>query len=859
MSVPQGRSSGSLSLGPAAGRRSDPSPALPGTQEAAGATGNPWNALWAMMIGFFMILVDSTIVAVANPSIMTELRTDYDAVIWVTSAYLLAYAVPLLVAGRLGDQFGPKNLYLIGLLVFTAASAWCGFAGTIEMLIAARVVQGLGAALLTPQTLSTITRIFPAYRRGVAMSVWGATAGVATLVGPLAGGVLVDHLGWQWIFFVNVPVGIVGLALAWWLVPVLPTHVHRFDLLGVLLSGAAMFLIVFALQEGQANGWAGWIWAMIAAGAAVMAGFVYWQAVNRSEPLVPLVIFRDRNFSLSNVGVAVIGFVVTAMIVPLMFYAQVVCDLSPTRAALLTAPMAIATGVLAPLVGRIVDRVHPRPVIGFGFSVLAVALTWLSIEMTPETPIWRLVLPITAMGASMAFIWSPLAATATRNLPPHLAGAGSGVYNTTRQIGAVLGSAGIAAFMTSRIAAEMPGAATRPEGQGASIELPEFLRAPFSAALSQSMLLPAFIALFGVVAALFLLSLARALNAPAPAPAPEAGRAAASLRDRSAAPTDILPVVDPDLVGDSAYRRQFRDAPAPVRSAAGDSGWFGGFYDDHGGDHGGDHGDEFRDDLRGWGPDHAAGLGHDYRDGYRDDNDDDDAYVEFTVSHEPDAHAEHEGAGYGPAGEDADEYGDFDEYGDLDEGDTEPLRTRVEHPRPAPAGTWHSAPVEAWHSLLDEESFEVPRAPAAEPIGFAHNGFHVDDSELFQPVAQHSEPTRRPAGAHDGAGDGFDRLASQIDSFAASFADLLRDQGGDPEAGSHSGAHPNAVGDGRARHERLDAPDAPDAPDATDAAPGQSRSKHRLSEVDNPRPGRHYRADSDDGVGYGRHTRRHPD
>ena len=173
-------------------------------------TPNPWNALWAMLVGFFMILVDATIVAVANPSIMAKLGADYDSVIWVTSAYLLAYAVPLLVAGRLGDRFGPKNLYLLGLTVFTAASLWCGLAGSIGMLIAARVVQGIGAALLTPQTLSTITRIFPPERRGVAMSVWGATAGVATLVGPLAGGVLVDGLGWQWIFFVNVPVGIIG-------------------------------------------------------------------------------------------------------------------------------------------------------------------------------------------------------------------------------------------------------------------------------------------------------------------------------------------------------------------------------------------------------------------------------------------------------------------------------------------------------------------------------------------------------------------------------------------------------------------------------------------------------------------------
>src|SRR5689334_6352476 len=250
-----------------------------------------------MLVGFFMILVDSTIVSVANPSIMTSLGASYDSVIWVTSAYLLAYAVPLLVAGRLGDQFGPKNLYLLGLTVFTAASLWCGLSNSIGMLIVARVVQGFGAALLTPQTLSTITRIFPAERRGVAMSLWGATAGVATLVGPLAGGVLVDGLGWQWIFFVNVPVGIIGFALAVWLVPAMPTTKQRFDLVGVALSGVGMFMIVFALQEGQSHHWAPWVWGMIAGGIGFMAAFLVWQSVNPHDPLVPLGIFGDRDFT----------------------------------------------------------------------------------------------------------------------------------------------------------------------------------------------------------------------------------------------------------------------------------------------------------------------------------------------------------------------------------------------------------------------------------------------------------------------------------------------------------------------------------------------------------------------------------
>lgn len=467
-----------------------------------------------MMVGRFMVLVDATIVVVANPTIMVKLNTDYDRVIWVTSAYLLAYVVPLLVAGRLGDRFGPKNLYLIGLAVFTAASLWCGLSGSIGMLIAARVVQGIGAALATPQSLSTITQIFPPERRGVALSVWGAVGAFATLVGPLAGGVLVAALGWQWIFLVNVPIGIVGFALALRLVPVLPTHPHQFDLVSVGLSGMGMFLIVFALQQGQPAGWAPWIWAMIVAGLGLMAVLVYWESVNTREPLIPLEIFGDRDFALCNFGAAVFFFIGTALPLVTMFYAQAVCGLSPLRSALLFAPTSIVAVLLSPGAGKIVDRSHPRPVIGFGFSVVTIALTWLSIEMSPATPIWRLVVPVIAIGLGIAFIWSPLTTTATRNLAPHLAGGASGVYIATQQLGAALGSAGMAAFMTSRIASAMPAHTAEvypPAAQGSpgtAIQLPEPLRAPFSVAMSQSMLLPASISLLGVVAALFMVGFA---------------------------------------------------------------------------------------------------------------------------------------------------------------------------------------------------------------------------------------------------------------------------------------------------------------------------------------------------------------
>jgi EmrB/QacA subfamily drug resistance transporter len=471
----------------------------------------PWGALWTMLLGYCMTLVDWTAVSVANPSIMAALHTDYAAVIWVTSAYLLGFAVPLMVAGRLGDQFGPKNLYLIGLAIFTAASLWCGLSASIQVLVAARVVQGVGAALLTPQTLAMITRIFPRERRGVATSVRGAVTGVATMAGPLVGGVLIDELDWQWIFFVNVPIGIIAFGLGVWLLPVLPTNRHRFDVIGVVLSGVGLLSIVFALQEVRSHNRGPWIWAAFVVGLAMMAAFVYWQSANKGEPLIPLRVFSDRNFSVSSIGVAVVAFVWTAMVLPVMFFAQTACGLSATRAALLTAPMAAATVVLAPFVGRIVDRSHPRRVIGAGFAVLAISLVWLSIEMTTATPIWRLLLPFTGAGVGMALLGAPLAATAIRNLPLELAGAGSGVFTTTRQVGSVLGSASMAALMDWLVIRQLPpivtGITVGTGGEGPEVAPLSAFRGEFATAMSQSILLPACGALLGVVAALFLAGL----------------------------------------------------------------------------------------------------------------------------------------------------------------------------------------------------------------------------------------------------------------------------------------------------------------------------------------------------------------
>jgi EmrB/QacA subfamily drug resistance transporter len=462
----------------------------------------PWPALFALVFGFFMILVDLTIVTVATPTIIDKLDASVNEVVWVSSAYMLAYAVPLLITGRLGDRFGSKYLYLIGLTIFTLSSLWCGLTSTIGMLILARVVQGLGASIMTPQTMAIITRIFPPAQRGSAMAVWGATAGVAMVVGPVLGGVLTDGLGWEWIFFINIPVGVVGFILALRLVPALPTHEHSFDWLGVALSGIGLFLLAFGIQEGHDKHWAGWIIAMIVGGVVLLGLFVLWQSRNKREPLVPLGLFRDRNFSVSNAAITMMGAIGASMGYPLMLYAQAVRGDSPTQSALLMVPMAVMSIVLARLVGGLTDRVHPRNIMGFGFAASFVGMLGLALLIRPDTHVWEICVAMVVIGVGNAFIWAPTAATATRNLPMAAAGAGSGVYNATRQVGSVIGSAAIAVLMDSRIASLLGGGGAHGDAGAAHITEPH-VASLFAEAMRDSMFLPVALFVVGFLVVLF--------------------------------------------------------------------------------------------------------------------------------------------------------------------------------------------------------------------------------------------------------------------------------------------------------------------------------------------------------------------
>lgn len=409
-----------------------------------------WQALAALCIGFFMILLDQTIVAVATPLFQRELGADLNQVVWVTSIYLLAYAVPLLVTGRLGDRFGQKNMYFAGMAVFTGSSLACGWAPTVEWLIVARLVQGLGASMLTPQTMSIINRIFAREQRGAAMGVWGATAGLASLIGPILGGLISAHWGWSWIFWINVPVGIVCLILVHLWVPDVSSTASGIDALSVVTSVLAVFAVVFAVQEGPGQGWSWWIWVLMLCGFATFGLFLRLQrtaTARNSVPLVPLDLFDERNFRLGSLSIFTMGFAVAGTMVPIMMYLQQGRGMSPQQAGLMLVPMALISGVLAPFVGRMSDSMHPRVLSMLGFGLMTASMLALVVIMRESVPVWWMLVGASLLGFGNAFVWSPNATTTMRDLEVHHLGAASGVYNTSRQLGAVVGSAAIGAAM----------------------------------------------------------------------------------------------------------------------------------------------------------------------------------------------------------------------------------------------------------------------------------------------------------------------------------------------------------------------------------------------------------------------------
>jgi EmrB/QacA subfamily drug resistance transporter len=424
----------------------------------AQARTNPWLVLVVLTTGFFMILLDTTIVNVAIPAMSTGLNATLDQILWVLNAYVLVYAVLLITAGRLGDLFGQRNLFAIGLLVFTVASALCGLSQNSGQLIAARVLQGTGGALLTPQTLAILTTIFPPERRGAAFGIWGGVGGLATLAGPTVGGAIITYIGWRWIFFINVPIGIAALIATFLIIPDLrPGRHHGWDIVGIIIATAGLFAIVFGLIEGQRYSWSQiesygvTIPEVIGAGVLLIALFLIWERF-QIEPLLRLSLFSDRNFTIGSWIAAAISFGMLSMFLPFTIYLQSARGFSALVAGLTMAPMSLTSMLTAPFAGRLADKVGGKYILTVGITLFTIGMGTIALVAGPDSTWINFLIPAVIAGAGMGMTFAPMTTVAMRNIEPRVAGSASAILNTIRQLGAVIGSAVIGALLQNQLA-----------------------------------------------------------------------------------------------------------------------------------------------------------------------------------------------------------------------------------------------------------------------------------------------------------------------------------------------------------------------------------------------------------------------
>jgi EmrB/QacA subfamily drug resistance transporter len=428
--------------------------------------GRPWIVLIVMSLGFFMTLLDLTIVNIAIPNMISKLGASLDGILWVINAYALVLAVLLITAGRLGDLRGQRTLFIAGVALFTMASAACGFSPTVGWLIAFRAVQGVGAALLMPQTLAILTMVFPPERRGAAFGVWGAVAGVATIAGPTLGGLLVTAFDWRYIFFVNVPIGIIVIAMGIFLIPDVRTGTkHQLDIPGVLLASLSLLAICYGLVEGQNYHW-GKITSfisiplIIAVGVALFTVFLVVQARTQSgEPLVPFALFRDRNYSLMNWVSGAVSVGMLGIFLPFTIYLQSALGYSALKAGLTMAPASLVSMFVAPVAGRLTDRIGGKYILFGGLLAFAAGMGLTAAIATTHSTWDDFLPPLVLAGVGIGCTFAPMTTTAMRSVQPRMAGAASGMLNTVRQVGSVIGTAAVGALLLNRIAISLPAAA----------------------------------------------------------------------------------------------------------------------------------------------------------------------------------------------------------------------------------------------------------------------------------------------------------------------------------------------------------------------------------------------------------------
>lgn len=409
-------------------------------------------AVWTLAIvsiALFMTALDNLVVGVALPSIREDFGGSLEALQWTVNGYTLAFAVFLLTGAALGDRFGRKRMFVIGLALLTGASALAALSPNIETLIATRALQGLGAAIVLPLTLTLLSEAVPVSHRGMALGIWAGVSGLGVAMGPLVGGAVVEGISWQWIFWLNVPVGLALLPLARRHLAESHGPNARLDLPGLALGGVGLLGLTFGIVRAETLGWtSATVLVALVAGVALLAAFLAWER-RAPEPMLPLRFFRSRGFSATN-GVSFAMFFGTfGSIFLLSQYFQIAQGLGPLEAGLRTLPWTGVPMIVAPIAGLLSDRIGSRPLMAAGLALQAGAIFWLSIISDLDTTFGELLVPFLMAGTGMALVFAPSANAVLSSVRAEEAGQASGATNTIREIGGVLGVAVLASVFTA--------------------------------------------------------------------------------------------------------------------------------------------------------------------------------------------------------------------------------------------------------------------------------------------------------------------------------------------------------------------------------------------------------------------------